>query len=202
MGARSAVGSALAVVLLLASSGIAVAGDVASFTGTILLESNMRMPAGRTYQLTMNVEKWTPPQDIEHVLVDLKEGGQEAALKDLQKMKAGYIIPPDWARQPSWRVAIATMHETPKGTVVRMITDRPIALFEAMEDTRSEQYKFGVAEFTLNAKGTGEGLVVPAAKINFDKKGQLVIETLPHSTGPQKLIGIKAWDWDKDKKKK
>jgi hypothetical protein len=134
------------------------------------------------------------------VLVALKEGGEDAALKELEKMKAGYVVPPAWANQPSWRVAIATKFETPTGTVVRVVTDRPIAFFEAFENTRSRDYRFGVAEFKLDEKGTGEGVVIPAARVEFDDEGKLVIETLPHSTGPQKLIGVKAWGWDKKKK--
>jgi len=43
-------------------------------------------------------------------------------------------------------------------------------------------------------------MVIPAARVEFDDEGKLVIETLPHSTGPQKLIGVKAWNWDKKKK--
>jgi hypothetical protein len=188
-----------ATVLLLAAAAPAPAGDVESFTGTILLTSNMRMPAGKTYQVTLNVEKWTPVEDRKRVLVALKEGGEDAALKELREMKAGYVTPPAWAREPSWKIAIATKFETPTGTVVRVVTDRPIAFFEAYQSTRSKDYRFGVAEFKLDEKGSGEGVVIPAARVEFDDEGKLVIETLPHSTGPQKLIGVKAWDWDKKK---
>jgi hypothetical protein len=189
----------VAVVLLLAAAAPAWAGEVESFSGTVLLTSNMRMPPGRTYQVTLNVETWTPVEDRQRVLVALKEGGEDAALKELEKMKAGYVVPPAWANQPTWRVAIATKFETATGTVVRVVTDRPIAFLEAYRATRSRDYRFGVAEFKLDEKGTGEGVVIPAARIEFDEEGKLVIETLPHSTGPQKLIGVKAWGWDKKK---
>ena len=188
-----------AAALLLAAATAVPAGEQESFTGTILLTSNMRMPPGQTYQLTLNIDEWTPAEDRQRVLVALKEGGEDAALKELDKMKAGYVVPPPFAKQPSWKIAIATKFETPTGTVVRVVTDRPIAFFEAYENTRSRDYRFGVAEFKLDEKGTGEGTVIPAARIEFDDEGNLVIETLPHSTGPQKLIGVKAWNWDKKK---
>jgi hypothetical protein len=190
-------GIALALLTVAATS---PAGERETFTGTILLTSNMRMPAGKTYQVTMNIDEWTPVEDRKRVLVALQEGGEDAALKVMEGMKAGYVVPPAWANQPSWRVAIATKFETPTGTVVRVVTDRPIGFFEAYERTRSMDYRFGVAEFKLNEKGTGEGMVIPAARVEFDDEGKLVIETLPSSTGPQKLIGVKAWDWDKKKK--
>jgi len=181
----------------LAAAAPVSAGEQESFTGTVLLTSNMRMRPGQPYQLTMNIDQWTPVEDRKRVLVARNEGGEEAALKVLEKMKAGYVVPPAWANQPSWKVAIATKFETPTGTVVRVVTDRPIAFFEAYQDTRSTDYRFGVAEFKLDEKGEGEGMIIPAARVEFDDEGKLVIETLPHSTGPQKLIGVKAWDWDK-----
>jgi hypothetical protein len=42
-------------------------------------------------------------------------------------------------------------------------------------------------------------VVIPAARVELDDEGKLVIETLPNSTGPQKLIGVKAWGWEKKK---
>jgi hypothetical protein len=197
MQARTAV--ALATLLLLGAVAPATAGEQESFTGTVLLTSNMRMPPGQTYRLTMNIDEWTPVEDRQRVLVALKEGGEDAALAELQNMKAGYVVPPAWANQPSWKIAIATKTKTATGTVVRVVTDRPIAFVEAYQATRSRDYRFGVAEFKLDEKGTGEGTVIPAARVEFDDDGRLVIETLPHSTGPQKLMGIKAWDWEEEK---
>jgi hypothetical protein len=196
---RAHVALALATLLLLGATAPAPAGERESFTGTILLTSNMRMPPGQTYQLTMNIDAWTPPEDRQRVLVALKEGGEDAALEELEKMRAGFIIPPAWANQPSWKVAIATKTRTATGTVVRVVTDRPIAFVEAYQATRSKDYRFGVAEFKLDEKGTGEGVVIPAARVEFGDDGRLVIETLPHSTGPQKLVGVRAWDWDEEK---
>ena len=192
--------AAAALVILLITPALSAAQEKESFTGTVLLTSNMRMPAGQTYRITLNVEKWTSLEERKNLVAELKEGGEDAVLKSLEKMKAGYILPPAFARQPSWRVAVASTFDTPKGRVVRVFTDRPIGFLEAYHSTRSKEYRFGAAEFTLNEKGEGEGVVVPAAKIGFDDEGRLVIETLPASTGPQKLIGVKSWA-DRYKKK-
>jgi len=181
-------------VALLAAPALSVAQEKESFSATVLLTSNMRMPSGQTYQITINVEQWTSVEDRKKLLTDLKEGGEEAVLKSLEKMKAGYITPPAFARQPSWRLAVASTFDTPKGRVVRVFTDRPIAFFEAYRSTRSMEYRFGAAEFTLDEKGAGSGVIIPAARIAFDDEGRLQIETLPSSTGPQKLMGVKSWD--------
>jgi hypothetical protein len=190
----------LALVLALVLPGPAAAEEKESFTGTVLLTSNMAMPSGRTYQVTINVEQWTSVEDRQNLVTQLKEGGEEAVLKAAEKMKAGYILPPAWAQQPSWRIAVASTFDSPKGRVVRLFTDRPIAFFEAYRSTRSLDYPFGAAELVLNEKGEGEGVVIPAAKISLDEQGRLVFETLPHSTGPQKLLGVKSWSKEYKKK--
>lgn len=192
--------AAAGLAILLAVPALSAAQEKESFTGTVLLTSNMRMPAGQTYRITLNVDKWTSLEERKNLVDELKEGGEDAVLKSLEKMKAGYIVPPPFARQPSWRVAVASTFDTPKGRVVRVFTDRPIAFLEAYHSTRSKEYRFGAAEFVLNEKGEGEGVVVPAARIGFDQEGRLVIETLPHSTGPQKLIGVKSWSKEYKKK--
>ena len=79
----------------------------------------------------------------------------------------------------------------------------PIIFGEAYYNTRSKNYAFGIVELKLNADAEGEGVTIPAAKLSLDKEGQLVVETLPYTTGPQKLIGVRQWkDKKKDKDKK
>jgi len=199
MRTQKSVVAACAGVLLVAS--LTSAEEKESFTGTVLLTSNMRMPPGQTYQLTINVDEWTPVDVRKELVTTLKEGGEDAVLKAIERMKAGYILPPSWARQPSWKIAVASTFDTPQGRVVRVFTDRPIAFLEAYEGSRSRDYRFGAAQFVLNEKGEGEGVVVPASKIGFDEEGRLVFETLPHSTGPQKLIGVRSWSKEYKKKK-
>jgi hypothetical protein len=87
------------------------------------------------------------------------------------------------------------------GRIVRLFTERPIIFGEAYYNTRSTDYEFGIVELKLNAEGEGEGVTIPAAKLSLDKEGQLVVETLPYTTGPQKLLGVREWKDKKDKKK-
>jgi len=198
-------GSAL---LVLCAVAVAAAGDKDSdkekdkkkdkpkretFMATVLQTANMRLPGGQTYQLTMNIDQWTSVEDRKRLLGVLKEQGKDALLKELRKMKAGYIVPPRFAQQPSWEVDVASTFTTDKGRVVRLFTERPIAFAEQFRNTRSSEYEFGFVELRLDEKGEGEGIVVPAAQIRFNDDGQLEIETLPETTGPQKLIGVREW---------
>ena len=201
--------TALCLGLVLVAAGAAGAGaeekkNRETFMATVLQQANMRLPGGGTFQLTMNVDQWTSVEERKRLLVIFKEGGSEALMKELRKAKAGYISPPAFARWPSWEIDVASSIPQPDGgRIVRLFTERPIIFGEAYYNTRSKDYEFGIIELKLNANGEGEGMTIPAAKLSLNAEGELVVETLPYTTGPQKLIGVRQWkDKKKDKDKK
>src|SRR5512139_4007887 len=150
-----------------------------TFFATVLQTANMRLPGGGTFQLTMNVDEWTSVEERKRLLAVFKEGGSEALMKELRKMKAGYITPPAFSRWPSWEVDVASSIPQPDGgRIVRLFTERPIIFGEAYYSTRSKDYEFGIVELKLNADGEGEGMTIPAAKLSLSDKGELVVETL------------------------
>jgi hypothetical protein len=195
--------------LLLAAAGMPAAAEEKAkpeketFFATVLQTANMRLPGGGTFQITMNVEQYTSLEERKRLLTVFREGGGEALMKELRKMKAGYITPPSFSRWPSWEVDVASSIPQPNGgRIVRLFTERPIAFGEAYYNTRSKDYEFGIVELKLDANGEGEGMTIPAAKLSLDDQGQIVVETTPYSTGPQRLIGVRQWkDKKKDKKK-
>jgi hypothetical protein len=173
-----------------------------TFFATVLQTANMRLPGGGTFQITMNVDEWTSVEERRRLITVFKEGGNEALMKELRKMKAGYIVPPAFSRWPSWEVDVASLIPQPDGgRIVRLFTERPIAFGEAYYSTRSKDYEFGIVELKLGPDGKGEGATIPAAKLSMSEDGQLVVETLPYTTGPQKLMGVSQWQDKKDKKK-
>ena len=199
MNRRIAVGLALAALAAL-TPGPTPASEKETFFATVLQTANMRLPGGGTFQITMTVEEWTSVEERQRLLTVFKESGSEALMKELRKMKAGFIVPPAFARWPSWEVDVASSIPQPDGgRIVRLFTERPIAFGEAYYSTRSKDYEFGIIELRLDAKGEGEGATIPAAKLSMNDEGQIVVETLPYTTGPQKLIGVRQWQ---DKKKK
>jgi hypothetical protein len=177
----------------------AVAREMETFTATVLQNADMRQGSSRIFPITFHVESWTTEEEGERLQAILKESGPEGLLREFQKGKtrAGYVLSPAFAREPSWRVAMATAVETPRGRVVRLLTDRPIQFGEAYYSSRSLDYEFAAFEFTLDAKGRGQGLAIPAARLSQDADGQVVVETLPYTTGPERLIGVRTWGRDK-----
>ena len=177
----------------------AMARETETFTATMIQNADMRQVSSRTWPMTFRIESWTSEEDGERLQAILKEGGPDALLREFQKGKtrAGYIVSPAFAREPSWRVAMATAVDTPRGRVVRLLTDRPVALAESFAGSRSLDYEFAAFEFTLDRKGNGQGIAVPAARLIQDEDGQVTVETLPYTTGPERLIGVRKWGSEK-----
>jgi len=192
--------SALAVLAAVGSLAVprAARAETETFTATLLRQSDMRQSASRTWPVTFHVQSWTSEEDVARLQAILKEGGSEALLRELRKGKdrAGYILSPAIANEPSWRVAVATSVDTPRGRRVRLFTDRPIAFAEARSGARSLDYEFALFEFTLDEKGHGQGIAIPAARLAQEGDDQLVFETLPYATGPDRLIGVRKWRGD------
>jgi len=157
-----------------------------NFSGNVILIA--AGPAtGGSGRLTMTVERWTTDEERAVLLKALAEGGSEALLKALRKTKVGYVRT---VQSLGYPLNFATSFETEKGRTIRLVTERPIQFAEVMAGTpRSRDYEFGVIEFTLNAEGKGEGVVIPTAKISLNKDGQIEVESL--GIGPQKLVNVK-----------
>jgi len=199
---RAASTASTAAVLVAVASALSAGEkkDPDTFTATVLQTANMRLPGGGTFQITMNVERWTSVEERKRLLTVFKEGGSEALMKELRKQKAGYIVPPALSRWPSWEVDVASsIPQADGGRIVRLFTERPIAFGEAYYNTRSKDYEFGIVELRLDAKGEGQGATIPAAKLTLNESGEIEVETTPYSTGPQRLIGVREW---KKKEKK
>jgi hypothetical protein len=159
-----------------------------TFMATVVQTANMRLPTGGTFQITMNVDEWTSAEERERLLVVFKEGGSEALMKELRKMTAGHIVPPAFARWPSWEIDVASsIPQRDGGRIVRLFTERPIAFGEAYHNTA------GPSVPSPPHDGKGEGATIPAARLSLDEEGRIVIETQPHTTGPQKLVGVRQW---------
>jgi hypothetical protein len=170
-----------------------------TFTATVLRNSDVRQAGSRTWPLTFTVQSWTSEDEIARLDAIVKEGGPDALLREFQKgkMQAGYVMSPAMTREPSWRVAVATTTDTPRGRVVRLVTDRPVGLAERWSGARSLDYEFAVFEFTLDAKGRGQGIAIPAARLVPGDDESLVFETLPYTTGPDRLMGVRTWGGEK-----
>ncbi len=55
-----------------------------------------------------------------------------------------------------------------------LLTDRPVGMFEAVNQPRSIDYPFTLIEMHVDRQGKGEGKLSLATKITFDQKKSVI----------------------------
>lgn len=79
--------------------------------------------------------------------------------------------------------------QTPNGRMIRLLTDRPISMGEAISSSRSQDYDLSIIELQLgDSKGKKTGSLIPGCRILINKKKQIEIET--YHASPWRLAGI------------
>lgn len=148
--------------------------------------------AGATANVTINVESYSSADDAQRLQAALLDGGPDALLKALEKMK------------PIGRIArVGTVGvydlkfirsvQTPTGRRIIAVTDRPIGFLEAYFAGRSTDYKFGVLQIDLKddkkGKEKGTGSLIYAARIKVLDGDRIDIENL--GVDPIRLEGVR-----------
>jgi hypothetical protein len=146
-------------------------------------------PRTRTGTLDITIERWSTPEEAARLRDILSEKGADALLEALQKMKprAGSI---QRTGQLGWDIHFAQQVVASNGSRrIIIATDRPMSFFEAANQTRSSDYAFTLAEIRLGADGKGEGKLVPAAKIEYDKESN-TLEIENYNIEPTRLTQV------------
>jgi len=144
---------------------------------------------GRTLNLNINIDQYTTDQQIQEYLTLLKEEGQDALRKKLEKVKVGRIAP---VATTGTDLSVARVFETQEGKVIRLVTPRPVSFLEAWRSGRSRDYPFTIMEIRLDKEGKGVGSVIGGAQLRFNEEGQLDIESYGNQYA--KLTNVRSWD--------
>jgi hypothetical protein len=151
---------------------------------------NLNTPArARTGTLDINIERWSTPEEATRLRDVLTEKGADALLEALQKMKprAGVI---QRTGQLGWDIHFAQQVVASNGSRrIVIATDRPMSFWEAANQPRSADYAFTLAEIRLGPDGKGEGKLVPAAKIDYDKESN-TLEIENYNIEPTRLTQV------------
>jgi hypothetical protein len=144
---------------------------------------------GKSIGFNLSIKGYTTDEEVQKFADLLKEKGQDALRRALEKEDKGQLSPTG-----SVGNAIAVVRKRQHGTdtIITIVTARIMPFTELYKNGRSTDYPFGYMQITINAKGEGTGTVMAAAKIRFDKKsGKYEIE----SFGNQyiKVTNVKAW---------
>ena len=144
---------------------------------------------GQNFNVNIIIESYSTPQDQQVLLEAFNKGGNQALVKALEKMPArGRINTP---RTLGYDISYIRVWPTPTGRKVRLVTNRTIALGEAMRSTRSRDYSVTVVELELsNDKDKSTGTLIPACELKMNKQGEIELEAYQN---PWRLANIIDW---------
>ena len=154
-------------------------------TGTVVGISGRL--AGRTLPFTLIVDRYTPDDELQRLNAALQRGEDEL-LSALSRMDAGRVQIGSGIGVPA--NAIFRTPQPDGSTKVTVLYERNVRLFERRAGTRSENYRFGYAELYLRPNGSGEGTLIPAARVRLRDGNTWEVEDF--GVFPARLIGLRT----------
>jgi hypothetical protein len=156
------------------------------YTGTVIGVGGALGGVSRPF--TLSIEGVSSSAEANRAVAVLAEGGQDALMKELQGKRLGYFsMGADLGRDLNF------VQETPTadgGRRIVVLFERWMNTFEIRYGTRSEDYPFTYLELTVDRNGKGQGTLIPAARITFDKKHGNQIDVENFGIYPAQLAGV------------
>ena len=153
---------------------------------------------GKTAVMDIRITRWSTEGQRDKLIATAIEKGQDALLRELQKMPDhGRISIPGWTGPDPHNARLGwVLHyafNTPGedgGQRIGIATDRYIGFWEARNQPRTIDYPFTLIEIRLDPSGKGVGKMAVATKIEYDKKKkQMVLEN--YASEPVRLNEVK-----------
>jgi len=156
-----------------------------TYTGTIVGIGGRL--GGVTRPFTLTIEGHTSNEDVDRYIDTLRSNGQDALLNAIRKQKLGrFSVDGNVGRD----VNVVREHRTENGRKITMVFERWLEMFEVRYGTRSENYPFTYIEMYIGDNGKGEGTLIPAARIYFEKKEENTIAIENFGIYPARLSNI------------
>jgi hypothetical protein len=166
--------AALLVAVGLASSPASAQVGPEEFTAN-LIDAKNALPGAASAYFWLRITEYGDEKALQNLLNLLKEEGQDGLRRRLENQEVGRVqLTP---RETALPVAFARTFPEGDGRVVRAVVARPIGFLEASRSLRTRDYPFSIVELRLDEDGRGSGVFVAATKIEFDKQGNLVVES-------------------------
>jgi hypothetical protein len=133
--------------------------------------------AGRIFSINVLIDSYSTPQDQKMLINAFTSGGHDALVKALSKMKGKGRV--SVTGTVGYQIAYVRSFPTPNGRKIRIITDRPINVGEAMYNGRSRDYDLSAIEINIaKDRDKSDGLLIIAGKFGVDKNKQIELESL------------------------
>jgi hypothetical protein len=146
---------------------------------------------GRTAVVEITIYRWSTDEEREMLLTTLQEFGRDKLIDALQKIRppVGTIRT---ANSLAYDLYYARNHPQPDGSRrIVLATNRRVAFGEVVTAQRSLDYQVTLIEIRVDKDGKGEGKLVPAAKVSWDKQAKK-IEIENYNALPVELLQVKA----------
>ncbi len=149
--------------------------------------------AATTLQIT--IDRWSTDEERNELIATIVEKGPEELLDALRDQEeTGFVRVTGRGagrtRWPSVRLHYARDIRTDGGRIIRLATDRPIGMWEAIQNPRTMDYRFTFIELRLDENNEGEGSFAIGVELKYDKeKNTLVVENL--SSEPVRLTTVR-----------
>ncbi len=189
MRSRKNIVAALAAFLFLAAAAGVPARDnkvIDSFTAFAA-----SLGTGKTAVVQIDIFRWSTDEEREQLLSTLQKFGPDKLLDALEKIR-----PPVGAIRTSrsipYDLYYARNNPSPDGgRRIVLATNRRVSFREATSSSRSLQYQFTLIEIHIDKDGKGEGKLVPAAKVSWDRESKK-IEIENYNALPVDLLKVTA----------
>ena len=130
---------------------------------------------GKSISFDFRVSRFTSDEEVDQLAELLKQKGPDALRRSMEKLDVGRVNP---VGSTGNQIAVARKKQVGSETVITIVTARIMPFVELYHNGRSRDYPFGFLQVKLNDKGVGNGQILVAAKIRFDKKkGHYEIES-------------------------
>lgn len=146
---------------------------------------------GKSGIVEIAVTRWSTDEERERLLTTLQEFGRDKLIDELQKIRppVGYIRTPSTL---AYDLYYARNNPLPDGSRrIILATNRRVSFGEVVNSTRSMDYQFTLIELHIDKNGKGEGKIVPAAKVTWDKQAKR-IEIENYNALPVDLLQVVA----------
>lgn len=121
------------------------------------------------------VNRYTSDEEVDRLGTLLKEKGGDALRREMEKLDVGRINP---TGSTGNQIAVARKRQAGSDTIITVVSARIMPFVELYRGGRTKDYPFGFLQVKVNEKGEGNGQIMVAAKIRFDKKkGHYEIES-------------------------
>ncbi len=157
-----------------------------TFTGTIVGIGGEL--GGVTRPFTLTIKGQTSNDEAARNIEILRSGGQDALLRAIHKQDLGQFAVEGNVGRP---INVIREHRTDHGRKITFVFERWLRMFELRYGTRSEDYPFTFGELYIDDDGKGEGSIIPAAKIYFDKKEDNTIAVENFGIYPARLANVR-----------